>query len=137
MVRQTDRSGSGQRRFYRRDGGRHQHGEVLWPIPRGECCCIPAPHGHYKTTTVAAALRTSGLVATTLFDGATSGERYLTYVTNTLVPALKRGDTVILDNLSVHKVAGVRMAVKVAGARLLYLPAYTRTSTQSSKPPPN
>ena len=93
--------------------------------PRGERCRISAPHGHYKTTTVTAALRTSGLVATTLFDGATNGGRFLAYVTGTLVPVLKRGDTVILDNLSVHKVAGVRKAIEAAGARLLYLPAYS------------
>ncbi len=92
---------------------------------RGERCRISAPHGHYKTITVTAALRTSGLVATTLFDGATSGERFLTYVSDTLVPVLKRGDTVILDNLSVHKVAGVRETIEAAGARLLYLPAYS------------
>jgi transposase len=92
---------------------------------RGERCRISAPHGHYKTTTVTAALRTSGLIATTLFDGATNGERFLAYVTDTLVPVLKSGDTVILDNLSVHKVAGVRTAIAAAGARLLYLPAYS------------
>lgn len=92
---------------------------------RGERCRISAPHGHYKTTTVTAALRTSGLVAIALFDGATSGERFLAYVSDTLVPVLKRGDTVILDNLSVHKVAGVRETIEAAGARLLYLPAYS------------
>ena len=92
---------------------------------RGERCRISAPHGHYKTTTVTAALRTSGLVAITLFDGATNGERFLAYVTDTLIPVLKRGDTVILDNLNVHKVAGVRKAIAAAGARLLYLPAYS------------
>ena len=93
--------------------------------PRGERCRISAPHRHYKTTTITAALRTSGLVATTLFDGATNGGRFLAYVTDTLVPVLKRGDTVILDNLNVHKVAGVRKAIEAAGARLLYLPAYS------------
>ena len=93
--------------------------------PRGERCRISAPHRHYKTTTVTAALRTSGLVATTLFDGATNGGRFSAYVTGTLVPVLKRGDTVILDNLSVHKVAGVRKAIEAAGVRLLYLLAYS------------
>lgn len=88
-------------------------------------CRRGRPPHHYKTTTVTAALRTSGLVATTLFDGATSGERFLTYVSDTLVPVLKRGDTVILDNLSVHKVAGVRETIEAAGARLLYRPAYS------------
>ncbi len=90
--------------------------------PRGEHCRICVPHGHYKTT---AALRISGLVATTLFDGATNGERFRAYVTETLVPVLKRGDTVILDNLPSHKVVGVREAIEAAGAHLLYLPAYS------------
>lgn len=93
--------------------------------PKGERCRIAVPHGHYKTTTVTAALRTSGPCAVDLADGATNGPRFLAYVTGTLVPTLKRGDTVILDNLSVHKVSGVRQAIEAAGARLLYLPAYS------------
>ncbi|MFC6388755.1 transposase, partial [Methylorubrum zatmanii] len=60
-----------------------------------------------------------------LFDGATNGARFRTYVTDTLVPALKPGDTVILDNLQAHKVTGVREAIEAAGARLLYLPPYS------------
>ena len=93
--------------------------------PRGERCRIAVPQGHDKTTTVTAALRSTGLVATALFDGATNGQRFRSYVTDTLVPVLKRGDTVILDNLPAHKVAGVRQAVEAAGARLLYLPPYS------------
>ena len=91
----------------------------------GERCRIAVPHGHYKTTTVTAALRTTGLVATALFDGATNGERFRSYVTDTLVPVLNPGDTVILDNLPAHKVAGVREAIEGVGARLLYLPPYS------------
>ena len=79
--------------------------------PRGERCRIAVPHGHYKTTTVTAALRTSGLAATALFDGATNGERFRDYITNVLAPVLKPGDIVILDNLGAHKVAGMRQAV--------------------------
>lgn len=93
--------------------------------PRGERCRIAVPHGHYKTTTVTAALRASGLVATAMFDGATNGPRFRTYVKETLVPTLRPGDTVILDNLASHKVAGVREAVEGAGASLLYLPPYS------------
>lgn len=78
-----------------------------------------------RFTTVTAALRTRGLVATTLFDGATNGARFHAYVTDTLVPVLKPGGTVILDNLQSHKVVGAREAFEVAGARLLYLPAYS------------
>ncbi|MEN3208576.1 IS630 family transposase [Methylorubrum populi] len=93
--------------------------------PRGERCRVAVPHGHWKTTTVTAALRTSGVVATALFDGATNGERFRAYLADTLIPVLKRGDTVILDNLAAHKVAGVREAIQAAGARLLYLPPYS------------
>ncbi len=93
--------------------------------PRGERCRLAVPHGHYKTTTITAALRSDGLCATTLFDGATNGARFRAYVTDTLVPVLKPGDTVILDNLQAHKVAGVREIIETAGARLLYLPPYS------------
>ncbi|MCJ2027849.1 IS630 family transposase [Methylobacterium sp. J-043] len=92
---------------------------------RGERCRVAVPHGHWRTTTVTAALRTSGVVATALFDGATNGERFRAYVTATLVPLLKRGDTVIMDNLAAHKVAGVREAIQAVGAKLLYLPPYS------------
>jgi transposase len=93
--------------------------------PRGERCRIAVPHGHYKTTTVTAALRASGPCAIALMDGATTGERFRAYVADTLVPILKPGDTVVMDNLAAHKVAGIREAIEAAGARLLYLPAYS------------
>jgi transposase len=93
--------------------------------PRGERCRIAVPHGHDKTTTITAALRTTGLMATVLFDGATTGERFRDYITTVLAPVLKPGDIVILDNLGAHKVAGVREAVAAAGARVLYLPPYS------------
>jgi len=93
--------------------------------PRGRRCRSAVPCGHYKTTTVTAALRTTGLTATALLDGATNGARFRAYVKDTLVPALKPGDTVILDNLTAHKVAGGREAIEAAGARLLSLPAYS------------
>ncbi|AMB43373.1 transposase [Methylobacterium sp. AMS5] len=93
--------------------------------PRGERCRVAVPHGHWKTTTVTAALRTNGVAATALFDGATNGKRFRAYVTDTLVPVLKRGDTVIMDNLGAHKVAGVREAIQAVGAKLLYLPPYS------------
>ena len=95
--------------------------------PRGRRCRIAVPHGHYKTTTVTAALRASGPFAVDLMDGATNGGRFRSYVTETLGPALKAGDTVILDNLppSAHQVSGVRDAIERVGARLLYLPPYS------------
>ena len=92
--------------------------------PRGERCRLAVPHGHYKTTTITAALRSDGLCATSLFDGATNGARFRAYVADTLVPR-SSPDTVILDNLQAHKVAGVRETIEAAGARLLYLPPYS------------
>ena len=93
--------------------------------PRGERCRLAVPHGHYKTTTVTAALRASGPFAIDLADGATNGVRFRAYVADVLVPALRPGDTVVMDNLAAHKVAGVRQSIEAAGARLLYLPAYS------------
>src|SRR6195952_6104206 len=63
--------------------------------------------------------------ASALFDGATNGTRFRSYVTETLIPVLHPGDTVVMDNLQAHKVAGVREAIEAAGARLLYLPPYS------------
>ena len=92
---------------------------------RGERCRLPVPLGHRRTTTVTAALRTTGLLATALFEGATNGEGFRDYVARTRLPALRPGDTVMLDNLPVHKVQGVREAVEAAGMRLLFLPPYS------------
>ena len=89
---------------------------------RGERCRIAVPQGHYKTTTVTAVLRASGPFAVHLMDGATNGARLLSYVTDMLVPALTPGETVVMDNLAAHKVAGVRQAIEAAGAHLRYLP---------------
>ena len=90
--------------------------------PRGERCRIALPDGHGTTITVIAALRTSGLSATALLDGPMTGERFRASGTETLVPTVRRGDTVILDNLGAHKVTGVREAMEAVGARLLDLP---------------
>ena len=93
--------------------------------PCGQRCRIAVPHGHYKTTTITAALRATGLIARTVFDGATNGMRFRAYVTDILAPVLRPGDTVILDNLNAHKVAGVREVIEAVGARVLYLPPYS------------
>jgi len=93
--------------------------------PRGERCRIAVPHGHYKTTTITAALRASGPCAIELMDGATTGARFRAYVADILAPTLRPGDTVVMDNLAAHKVAGVRETIEGVGGRLLYLPAYS------------
>jgi transposase len=92
---------------------------------RGSRLVAKVPHGHWKTTTFLAALRTTGLTAPLVVDGAINGDLFLGYVRQQLVPTLRRGDIVIMDNLSSHKRAGVRQAIELAGARLVYLPPYS------------
>ena len=81
--------------------------------------------GHWKTTTFVAGLRTTGLTAPMVLDGAMNGAAFKAYVEQVLAPTLGPGDIVVMDNLSSHKVAGVREAIKVTGAFLLYLPPYS------------
>ncbi|MCA9238360.1 MAG: IS630 family transposase, partial [Planctomycetales bacterium] len=83
------------------------------------------PHGHRKTTTLIAALRCDGRVAPLVVDGAINGQLFLAYVRQTLAPALRSGDVVVMDNLSGHKCAGVREALAAVGAKLLHLPPYS------------
>ena len=83
------------------------------------------PHGHWKTTTFVGALRLEGLTAPLVLDGAINGECFLAYVQQHLVPTLRAGDIVVLDNLPSHKIAGVREAITNAGAQLQYLPPYS------------
>ena len=93
--------------------------------PRGQRLVAAVPHGHWRTSTFVAGLRCDGVVAPGVIDGAINGEMFLAYVEQVLVPTLRHGDTVIMDNLSAHKVAGVREAIEAAGAALIYLPAYS------------
>jgi transposase len=93
--------------------------------PRGERCRASVPHGHWKTTTFTAALRHSGLAAPMVLDGPMNGIAFLAYIRQVLVPELRPGDIVVMDNLPSHKVSGVRDAIKAAGAHLHYLPAYS------------
>jgi transposase len=92
---------------------------------RGTRLIAKLPYGHWKTTTFVAALRIDGLCAPTVVEGAMNGVTFLAYVRQQLVPTLTVGDLVILDNLSAHKVAGVREAIEAAGAKVVYLPPYS------------
>jgi transposase len=83
------------------------------------------PHGHWKTTTFLAALRHDGLTAPLVVDGAINGELFLAYVQQQLVPTLRTDDIVIMDNLSSHKVVGVKKAIESVGAKVIYLPPYS------------
>ena len=93
--------------------------------PRGQRCKAAIPHGHWKTTTFTAGLRATGIAAPMVIDGPMNGDAFRTYVAAILVPELKSGDIVIMDNLPAHRVSGVREAIEQAGARLLYLPPYS------------
>ena len=93
--------------------------------PRGQRVVDAVPHGHWRTTTVVAALRAEGIVAPLVLDGAIDGPAFLAYVEQFLAPALRPGDVLVMDNLGSHKVAGVREAVEARGASLLHLPPYS------------
>jgi transposase len=93
--------------------------------PRGERLVGKIPHGHWKTTTFVAGLRASALTAPCVIDGPMNGNAFLAYIEQILAPSLKPDDIVVMDNLSAHKVPGIRQAIEATGARLLYLPPYS------------
>jgi transposase len=92
---------------------------------KGQRLVSKVPHGHWKTTTFIGALRHDALVAPTVIDGAVNGELFLAYVEQQLVPTLRPGDIVVMDNLASHKLAGVCKAIERVGARVVYLPPYS------------
>ncbi len=91
----------------------------------GERLRESAPGGHWDSTTIISSVRLNGEIAALTLDGATDAVAFQTYVENLLCPTLGTGDIVIMDNLSSHKVAGIREAIEAAGATLLYLPPYS------------
>jgi transposase len=93
--------------------------------PRGERLVGREPHGHWKTVSFVAGLRHDRMVAPFVLDGAMNGEVFRAYIEQSLVPTLKPRDIVIMDNLSTHKVSGIREAIEAAGATLRYLPQYS------------
>jgi transposase len=85
--------------------------------------CVPL--GKWETITFVAALRHNKMTAPMVIEGAMTGEMFLAYVKQCLVPRLKRTDIVVIDNCAVHKVLGIREAIEKAGATLRYLPKYS------------
>jgi len=83
------------------------------------------PGGHWQVTTLIGAVRTSGVAVAVSIEAATDGLVFLAFVRDALVPTLRPGDVVIMDNLGAHKVKGVQEAIEGAEARLLYLPPYS------------
>lgn len=92
---------------------------------RGERLRSGVPHGHWKTTTLVAGLRRTGMVAPMVLDGPINRDAFIAYVHQVLVPGLSPGDIVIMDNLSSHKAPAARDAIEAAGATLLFLPPYS------------
>ncbi len=93
--------------------------------PRGVRLTAKVPHGHWKTTTFLAALRHHRIDAPWLLDGPIDGASFQTYVEQVLLPTLKAGDIVVMDNLGSHKGKAVRRLIRSAGAKLLFLPKYS------------
>lgn len=95
--------------------------------PIGQRCVDRTPHGHWKTMTMLSAIRLEGVIrdATVVLDGPMDATTFLAYTRQCLAPSLRRGDVVVMDNLSSHKAIGVREAIEDADADLWYLPPYS------------
>jgi transposase len=91
----------------------------------GKRLVAKVPHGRWKTLTFLAALRHDRITAPFVLDGPINGEAFLAYVEQVLVPTLKPGDIVVMDNLGSHKNRAIRDAIHAAGARLMFLPPYS------------
>jgi transposase len=91
----------------------------------GQRLIAKVPHGHWKTLTFVAGLRCDGIIAPCVFDRPINAVSFLAWVVQFLVPTLRRGDVVVMDNLSSHKTAAVRRAIRAAGALLIFLPPYS------------
>lgn len=93
--------------------------------PRGKRLVSRVPHGHWKTTTFVGGLTKSGIVAPMLLDGPINSDSFKAYVEQVLAPEIRSGDLVIMDNLSSHKTAQVRRALREKGIRVKFLPPYS------------
>lgn len=93
--------------------------------PVGQRLIDKIPHGHWKTTTLIAALGIEGMRCSTVVDGAVNADVFEAFVEQVLVPQLRSGDVVVMDNLSSHKRARTRQLIEAAGGRVLFLPPYS------------
>jgi transposase len=93
--------------------------------PLGERLVAKVPHGHWKTSTFIAALRSDRIEAPWILDGPVNAEAFKIYVEKILAPTLRSGDLVIMDNLGSHKGKAVHQAIRAAGAKLIFLPKYS------------
>lgn len=93
--------------------------------PRGQRLVGQVPQAHWRTTTLVSAIRQDGVAASLLFEGATDEAAFRAYVRQVLIPVLRPGDIVVLDNLAAHRVGAVARAIRRAGAGVWYLPPYS------------
>lgn len=93
--------------------------------PSGERVHEATPAGHWSTLTLLGAMSRKGILASMTVDSPTDGDVFLAYLDQVLCPALRPGQVVVMDNLSAHKVEGVRQRIEAVGAELLYLPPYS------------
>ena len=93
--------------------------------PRGTRVAEATPQGHWQVLTTLGALALRGIVGAMTVESATDGDIFLAYLEHVLCPQLHPGDVVVMDNLSAHKVCGVRELLTAGGAELLYLPPYS------------
>lgn len=93
--------------------------------PRGQRLVEKVPHGHWKTTTLIAALGIEGVRCSTVVDGAVNGDVFEAFVEQVLAPQLRPGDVVVMDNLSSHKRAETHRLIEAAEAELIFLPPYS------------
>ena len=93
--------------------------------PRGERLLSSCPHGHWQTTTMISAIRWDGSTASMAIEGATDTAVFGAYVQEVLCPSLKKGDIVVMDNLSPHKQEAIITLIEAAGATVCFLPPYS------------
>jgi transposase len=93
--------------------------------PRGQRLVCHVPHGHWQTTTMISSVRLDGSSACMTIDGATNTEVFRAYVYEILVPTLRPGDIVVMDNLGAHKNAQTLALIEAVGATVRFLPAYS------------
>ena len=93
--------------------------------PRGQRIHDAVPGGHWKMLTLLGAMDHTGMLAAMTVEAATDGEVFLAYLDDVLCPELRSGHVLVMDNLSAHKVDGVRQRIEACGASLLYLPPYS------------
>lgn len=101
---------------------------------RGKRLKVYAPHGKWRTMTFVGALRYDQLTAPCVFDGSISGDCFKAYVNQVLIPAIRPGDIVVMDNLGSHRAKIIRQMIKKAGARLWFLPPYSPDPNPIEKP---